>query len=174
MSDSDLPAIIERLRSVEWKWNKAGMDAIAASIGLTDREPDSNWIKFRLPGTSLQPVYRARNQEVLSLQIRLASFDIGEFVNEENFSEILETQYASFEKKFEQSARQIAKILGPPSFKGGQDDAGYDQQQPDVWGAMHVAVWTVKNGRLILMCDHQDKELPITLELSVAPLEPKL
>ncbi len=149
------------------------MDAIASSIGLTDREPDSNWIKFRMPGTSLRPSYLARGREVRRFSLYSDAFDVGDLVDEEDFNEILETHYASFILKFQKLAAQIAKVFGDPLFQGGREDAGYEELPSDLWGAMRLAVWPVKNARLVLACDHADKELPIILELYVLPLEPQ-
>lgn len=174
MKRTNLDTLLQRLIHVDWKRDKSAMDTIASSIGLTDREPDSNWVHFSVPGTLLRPGYLAEGREVRRFSIYSDAFDVGDFVDEDDFNGILEKQYALFTGKFEKLAARIAKVFEVPSFQGGQDDAGYEKLQPDLWGAMRIAVWPVKNARLVLTCDHADKELPIILELFLLPLEPVL
>jgi len=171
--------LVEKLRLIAWDWNKSQIDTIAAQLGLIEPTTGSDsWIGYRssdptFPSsfTGVPYGFSLRGQQVCHFQITINDFDMADVYENENdqYDEVYEQKQAEFIANFKYAVKHITKLLGKPIFKGGPDDDGSIVADPIVWQAIVVAAWRVKNGRLILVCEHQDELHPITLDLYVCP-----
>jgi hypothetical protein len=173
----DLTKLAKKLHTIDWRWDRQSIESIAADLGLVQDFSSGWWnwqtsasTKHRFADTALPVRVLFRGQQAEFLDVYLKAFDIDEdLLQSEHFYEALTEKTAEFRKDFKKTAAQIKKILGTPDFQGGADDPGYDEQDVTVLGADLLASWPLQNATLILKYEHQDKELPLTLELRVVP-----
>lgn len=73
--------------------------------------------------------------------------------------------YAAYEAFYEQSLAELTHVLGKPVWCGSWEDRGY----PDWASGERVAVWELEGTPFSLALHHEDKELPIVVELRPGP-----
>jgi len=169
----DVTKLVKKLRTIDWRWDRQATESATANLGLIAEQRGATATTYRLADAALSVSITFQGQEgsFSEAQVSLKDFEIGEdLLQSEHFYQVLKEKTAEFHKDFRKTAGQITKVLGAPGFQGGADDPGYEEQDVTVLGAALLASWPMKHATLILKYDHQDKELPLTLELRVVPL----
>lgn len=163
-----LAVLITKLAKIQWKWDRSGMESAAVELGLARTRQTANRENYTMDDYRLSIFSEA--DQVLWLDVYLKQFDIGEvYLNEcASYPAVLKQRDAEYRLDFRRTATEIGSILGPPTFQGTPADPGYvfDEVVPE---ALLLASWTLKDASLILKYEHQDKELPLTLDLRVWP-----
>ena len=73
--------------------------------------------------------------------------------------------YAAYEAFYEQALAELSGMLGKPVWSGGWRDRGYPR-----WASGgRIAVWEREGEPFVLALNHEDKELPIVVELRWGP-----
>jgi hypothetical protein len=149
----DLAAELARL---EWRWTADDTRAQLAAGGWTPAEAVDGRETLEKAGRRLD-VYTdgdrvERVETTLSATWPDGSTDYDDLVDE-------------YFDKYEDTVDAVAAVLGAPRFNDGRAARGYPADQDAEW----VALWPLRDARLMVQQTHEDKELPFRIVIVVAP-----
>ena len=158
---NNIESVLKKLKSITWMWAKSDIEEILCSLGATLVEMISGRWTCRLSeGASLSVYFQ--DDRVEFVEITIAVFQNPHLLSEVEY----EDKVDEFFEKFEETVLLGKRVLGLPLFNDGAAAEGFPDDQDAVW----LALWNVKNARLMIQQTHEDKELPFRLCIVIAPL----
>lgn len=153
-------ALATKLSTTDWQWSRSWWDAKANELALTEKESVGTRRTYVDPEGQLWDVY-TRGDEVLFIEI---NFDVFEDVDALSNS-AYEDKVDEYFQKFQDTARALKPLLGAPRFADGAAARGFPSDQEANW----LALWEVRNARLMVQQKHESRDIPFRLCLVVAP-----
>ena len=149
-------ALVEWLAAHPFNWKDANVEGLAAAAGFVRSERTEHRTSFVKDGLFLVAYH--------------PDGDIG-WVDVELWNHAApedEKAYHRVEKAIEREYRdallEMGTAAGPAAFEGTLDDAGFPEDQD----AVRLAQWNKAWGRLLLKSQHEGREMPLTLVVTLA------
>lgn len=155
-----LAPLAKRLSTVEWQWTRSWWDTATDTFALIQQEAVGARRTYVDPQGELWDLYM-RGDDALFLEI---NFDV--LADAGSLSDsTYENKVDEYFQKFQDQVQVLKSFLGKPRFVDGAAARGFPVDQEANW----LALWDVKNARLMLQQKHESRDMPFRLCLVVAP-----
>lgn len=145
---------------LEWRWDRKFAHDLVNSLGGTLKSQVQGRDTFRLPGGQTLSVYHADDA------VRFLEVTIDAFLETDRLSDAeFEDKADEFFAKYEEVVTLVSSVLSKPLFDNGFGNPGFPKDQEAQW----LALWPLKNARLMVEQKNEDRELPFRISLVVAP-----
>ena len=153
-------SIIRALSSLSWRWDEPSWRAAAQQLGLRESRAVRGRISYLSPENETLSAY-FDGDRLEFVEVTLDLFRDPELLSEEGYTE----KIAEFREKFEELVGLTTALLGDPVFCGPSSAEEFPEDQD----ALRLALWPVREARLMIEQKHEDKELPIRVSVVLAP-----
>jgi hypothetical protein len=151
--------VVLRLTAVAWNWRDVERSLVEG--GFRKRQAVDGRSTFESEDGVVVDVYFV-GEDPSAVEATVAFENAGRLPADE-----YEARIDEWHREFTENIKVMINVLGRPAFVGGSGDEGF----PDDQESMFLGLWKLKDARLMLQLNHEDRELPIRLCVVVTPAE---
>ncbi|KGU91538.1 hypothetical protein X880_4289 [Burkholderia pseudomallei MSHR4032] len=157
---SDFIKIAKVAAQIDWQWDGEWWVREASRLGFKHEKSSASLEVHADPDGN---AWRARVKEgkILFIEITFEKFVDVESLSVSEYEDKVDEFFA----RFEAAVAELTPALGKPVFSDGAAAKGFPDDQEANW----LALWHVKNARLMLEQKHESQEFPFRLCFVIAP-----
>jgi hypothetical protein len=151
--------LASELSNVDWAWDVMSWQKKADDFGLKEKEILGNRRAYASPMGDIWYAYL--DEGLLRVEVNYDIFEDSSSLSDLDYEDKVDEYF----EKFEDDVASVEKILGEPTFCDGSAVKGFPKDQEADW----LALWPIRNCRLMLQQKHGARKLPFRLCFVVAP-----